>query len=1442
MRKSLFAICAPLVLLAGLCLLPLKTTAQSAIPADETEAPQYVTQQWTVEDGLPVNTVNDIAQTEDGYLWLATFDGLVRFDGAQFTVYQSGTHDGLPSSRILDVEAVGQVVWLCTESQHLVRMARGTFQTIALPNVLTLHVTDNQTVWAGTEDELFRVEATGGATPVQGAYIQGQISTVHQTPEGDLWVGTSEQGVYRYAQNGALNRVTGEGALLNTRINSIASRGDGTVLIAAWNGVWRWDEGEVEAVQSAQGEETGASFLIQKDHAGTHWVSAEQSVYRYEAGVLVRAADHESRSRNQLPGSLIQSDTTGEQEAVWINAVRGVLREGQTMLATPVRITQIHQDNEGNMWVATDGAGIYQLRRSQIKVYGAQEGVGSGNIYPILQRHDGSIWLGSLGGGLTRITSEDTTTVIPQQGASMLEDVWALHETRDSTLWVGGAGLCRWEAGQCAPYETEMPPDFGRVLAIYEDASRTLWVGTNRGLYQRTPSSGEGPPSWARYTPQNSRLPHRIVRAIHETDEGALWFGTNGGGLAIYEDDAFYPFSKDEGLPSNLVRDIHGDEAGTFWVATEDRGLLRIEWPEQSATDTAIRDASITTLTTQDGLLANGIHRIIEDDEERMWMSTNQGLFWAHRSELHAVAQGTKDRVATVRYTERNGMRNREGNGGMQPAGMRDRQGRIWFPTQAGAAVINASEVRASRAPPPVHIERVVTSDSTYRPINGRVELATHAHSFDIVYTAIGFSDPEQMQFRYQLEGVDDEPKSGGMQRRATYTSIDPGSYAFTVHASNEDGIWNEEGATVTIEVPPHFYETWWFYALMGIVGIAALGWAYRIRTAALKKREAELERTVQARTEELRHEKQKTKEALGLAEGQADRLERIDAVKSQFFARISHEFRTPLTLTLGPIDNILEADETTLRPDEREQLSMARRNATRLTHMVNQLHDLAQLETGTMAVQPEMRDVVAFVSNCIQAFQGLAERRSIKLGFEADAASHPFAFDPAKIEKFIASLITNAFQATQAGDEIQVVLQTKQTYQSPQTDAAVSSNEAIVLIIEDTGSGMPPAQFQYLRAFFQKEDPEGWSHNDRFIGVGLNLVNELVALHEGTIRLQSREGEGTTFTIHLPEQHVDDVGATEPAPEEGADPSVEVLPNGEPGRSDIGGSSLQLAERVLALEEDRTVPNEEKQTQDDQTTVLIIDDNADFRSYLRWHLESTYRVVEAENGTEGYKAAQSLLPDIAIADVMMPGMDGLALCQAIKNHPDIDQIPVIFLTAAEDSKTRVQGYEAGGDAYLTKPFDAEELKALIENLVQARQTVRAGTDDVPNKDDPETSASNLQTLPFDQRLEAAIEAHFSDPGFGVAALAEAMAMSTSQLRRKMDRYYERTPVQLIRHWRLEAGAELLKDRPDVTIGEIAYAVGFNSQSYFSRAFKDAFGASPSSYRRQHASPEEGSG
>ena len=1408
-------------------------------------APSHVAQQWTIEDGLPVNTVNDMVQTEDGYLWLATFDGLVRFDGVDFTVYQSGKYDGLPSSRILKLYHEGSDLWLHTESKALVHKQGNQFRIIDLPDVYDVFRTHDDTLWVSTQRGLYKQTAgrTFERVPVD---LQGIVTTIHQTGDSTLWLGTGTDGVYRYAPDGSLTHITEDDGLADPDVIAIDSTPEGTVLLGSWGGLQRWDDGTLTRIASGGEPITQPVFQIESDADGQLWLRTDEYVYRYRDGEAEQSLYQAVGATFRPQGSLMAMSPGGER---WINAGHALWKGDTNVFSATVEISQLMYDHEQSLWVATQGEGLFQIRPSQMHVYGAPEGVGTGNVYSILQRQDQSVWVGTLGGGATRIASQDTTTFMLRKGTAVLENVWALHETDDGTLWLGGNRLCKWADGQCARPDEDGPITGRRVLAIYEDQDDYLWVGTTEGLYRRAPNKGPQSGAWVRYVPENSNLSHRIVRSIHETPDGTLWFGTNGGGLSVYHEGAFMTFTTNDGLPSNLIRPVYQDAEGIFWVGTEDRGLVRIALPDERPLTEALDQASITTYAKHEGLFDNGIHHIQEDGHGRMWMSTNRGIFWVEKEQLNAVATGTRSAVASTSYTERDGMRNREANGGHQPSGMRDADGRLWFATQEGAVVFDPDTIRKNRVPPPVQMERITTVDSTYTlHEDTEIKLAPHERNFEISYTALSFIDPKNIAFSYQLHSFNTESRevSG---RTATYTNIPPGTYTFTLRASNSDGVWSDRNATLTLKIAPYFYETWWFWLGCGLLGIGVLFGGYRMRVRALEKREQELNRKVEARTATIQAEERKTQEALATVMEQAEQLEQIDASRTRFFSHISHEFRTPLTLMLGPINALLESAGDVLNPDEKRQLRMARRSAQRLTQLVDQLHDLAKVETGTMSVQAEYGDIVAVIEEAVESFTSLAMQHDITLVWNEDLGSHTIAFDAVKVEKIASNLLANAFEATDEGGTIRTTLRTA-------AEAANTSKRGVALTVEDTGVGIPPDQQAYLQQHFDRETST-WTLGNPRLGIGLNLVHELTRLHGGWVDFDSEEGQGTRFTVYLMHQpdHVDHEDDTEghtltadtnnpadttPAgsprnPSKEAEQKPDALP-----QADARFESETSAEAASPDEETATEETTDEET--DRPVVLVIDDDDDFRTYIRWHLAPDYRVEEAAGGHAGYEAAQRILPDLVLLDVMMPTLDGFELCTMIKEHPDIDHIPVIMLTARTDAESRIRGLGSGADAYLTKPFDTDELEVRIENLLASRRALqrafqrRNGDGALPDAEGADAQPNPDAEPELVESVETCIARHFTNPDFGAAELAEAVAMSPSHLRRKMKAHYDRTPIQLIRYRRLQAGAKLLRDEPDTTIGEVAYAVGFNSQSYFTRSFRDVFGQTPSEYRATEVS------
>jgi len=603
--------------------------------------------------------------------------------------------------------------------------------------------------------------------------------------------------------------------------------------------------------------------------------------------------------------------------------------------------------------------------------------------------------------------------------------------------------------------------------------------------------------------------------------------------------------------------------------------------------------------------------------------------------------------------------------------------------------------------------------------------------------------------------------------------------------------------------------------------------------------------RRAAARLDAARADEEAAREALQAAQEKIETLEEMSTARSQFLEEISHTFRRPLTLTLGPIDALLDGQFGALSDEVRTQLRLAERNGTRLLWLVNQLLDLAELETGSMSLVPTEGHLPRFVARSLQSFEDLAERRGVRLGFESSLDAPTAWFDEANMERMLANLLSGAFRVAGEGGSVQVAVRPVADAADDEPGAAQDApTTALELVVEHTGAQEVPRPADQLFGTGDEASPHPDPEHIR-TGLGLRLVGELADLHGGKLRIDRSVGSKVRYVVRLPRrpaaQHGNEARTAGSAPA-AAD---ETAPN------DAERGPLALSRRALARREGASDPEDPSPdaAEDDRTTVLVIDDNSVICTLVRAHLEPEYRVREAHDGAEGYALARSLLPDLVITDVMMPEVDGFELCRKIKEDPDIDHVPVVFLTARADVEDKVEGLDVGADAYLTKPFEPEELIARTENLIATRQTLRAsfrGADAAAGgpADGPAATEGGVENakaaLPstaeessLRDRIEEAIAEHLTDPDFGVAELAAATALSASQLRRRMKTIYDRTPVQLIRRRRLEAGARLLKEREDVTIGEVAYAVGFNSQSYFSRSFRDEFDVPPSEYRSE---------
>jgi len=1348
------------------------------------DARSWVHESWTVKDGLPVNSINALIQDHTGYIWAATFDGLVRFDGIRFTVFNSANSEELPSNRIIQLkEGRDGSLWLITEQGHVVRFRDGRFTNVAFEtgkpsrDIAILFVDSLGTVWVGTPDGLWTSEGDRLVRVGRGT-LDARATAITQRRDGTVWVGTDGAGIFRVSDDRQVTKVVTDSAIDADFIIRLVEDASGALWIGGNHGLWvlRDRAAQVKAPQPL----SLVSIVAQTPTTRALFAQTASGVYRIESDSAIPVTPGFSTN-----GLRLWADT----EAMWSVGGQDVFRDGQRVFTLAERrvVTAAIFDREGSLWLGTDAGGLHRFKQALFTTYSVAEGVAYPNVYATYVDRSGTIWLGTWGNGVSRLDPvTGRASTLPTLTNPLA--VNSFYQDATGAIWIGigsfGGGVL-----VCAPPSMTCRADGPRALrdravfALYGDADGRMWAGASGLLFRYDGKS------WTSF-PSPSGGPEATVRAFASTRDGALWMGTNGGGLTRYREGAFTRVTHTDGLPSDLVRSLYEDADGWLWVGTEGRGLARLDprsWDAApgSAPKTARR---IVRIGTKDGLFDEVIHQILEDDAGRLWMNTNRGIFWVPRAELNAFAEGKVSRIHSTAYTERDGIRNREGNGGVQPAGAKGPDGRLWFPTQDGVVVVDPAKVRRERLAPPLVVEQLVARGEARRPEHDSIALRPNERDVQIEYTALTFLEPTNVRFRYRLDPYDAGWVDVGNRRTAFYTKVPPGRYTFVVEASDAAGGWYEPGTRLAVRVLPRIWETGIFrVALAATLGILLFA-AIRLREARLRTRALQLERVVDERTAALRDREHE------LADRNA-RLQSLDHAKTRFFANVSHELRTPLTLTIGPLEDLrMRAGG---EPEVERWLDIALRNARRLLRLVNQILDVAKLEAGAMRLAPRALDLAPFTRGVVAAFAPVAERKAIHLttdtpdtlvgGFDADA-----------VEKILTNLLSNAIKFTPGGGTVHVGLS--------------SDGASARLVVRDSGPGIPPDQIAHVFERFYQVD-ESATRTQPGTGIGLSLVKELVELHGGTITVESGS-DGTTFTASIPAREVAEGVAI-------------------PADADVPGtSSLVTAVTAEQLGRPAEPAPADDDRADDVPTLLVVDDSADLRSYIRDHFAARFRVLEAADGAEGIALARRHLPDVVVSDVMMPGTGGHELVRVLRTSAETDFLSIILLTARAEDEQRLEGLERGADEYMVKPFEMRELDVRVRNLIESRRRLRQRFSSAA----PEVRATPSGLAPDDQayvaRVRELIRRRLGDPDFGVGELADGVSQDRSHLFRRTKQLFGESPSDLIRRMRIEEGKRLLAEGT-ATVTDVAYAVGFNSLSYFCSCFQDAYGSTPAAYRNR---------
>jgi len=758
-----------LACLAGLFLLNCFVDARAA---------QYRLKAWTVENGLPQNVIRGMAQTPDGYLWIATLDGLARFDGVNFTVFNKSKTPGIVSNRFSSmVPGQNGDLWLTNESESVTRFHNGSFHPY------------------GPEDGI-------PANSVRG---------IARDSTGNLWILSDESIMKWNSVSGEFIDVTPDGFRMHSQPLRWENAG-------FWgqdkSGLHVFSQGRVQSYPLPSWLPDGSIWDVGIDASGTTWLET----FDGKQGFISADKQTVEQADPDHPRMISYRDLHGH---IWTQHIGPRLvrfldfeSSGQTV---NLPLTRFLEDREGNVWIGTEGNGLYQLQEQSIEVYSKAQGLIDQDVYPIYQDRSGATWIGAWQLGLSSFRDGRFTNYSTEQGLPG-RLVSALGGDRDGNLWIAThGGLITFRNGQFRK-PAVLLPEHAVAQAIMQDRGGTVWIGTTNGLV----AYRDGP---SRTLTVQDGLAGNDVKVIIESASGDLWIGGYGG-LTRLHGGQCTRWGERDGLPSDNIRAIYEDRDGVIWIGSYDGGLGRY------------KDGKFTRYTERDGLFNNGVFQILEDERGNLWMSSNRGIYRVSKQDLNAFADGKRTTITSVAYGQADGMLNVECNGGMWPAGIKAKDGKLWFPTQDGVAVIDPQTVRINPQPPPVVIEAVLV-DRLSTPIQNSLRIPPGKENLEIEYTALSFIRSEQIRFRYRLEGLDSNWIDAGSRRTAYYPHLPPGTYTFHVIADNSDGVWNDIGQKLTITVLAPFYQRWWFITIEALAAAALVTLAVYYRISQLQKAQA---------------------------------------------------------------------------------------------------------------------------------------------------------------------------------------------------------------------------------------------------------------------------------------------------------------------------------------------------------------------------------------------------------------------------------------------------------------------------------------------------------------------------------------------------------------------------------------------------------------------------
>ncbi len=1354
----------------------------------------------SVEDGLSSSTVYAILQDSRGFMWFGTNKNINRWDGYKIKIYTLGVITTL-------YEDTQGVMWVGTmyglnkfnrETEDFTRyVINDDSIDNVLQNIIYEIIEDNSgALWIATGYGLCRFDAATGKVKrfipkpedPKPAFSDNYIMSVSEIEKDRLLLGTRNGLISFNTETGEFTKLPFNDPAVDNKphINKVYKDRAGNLWLGmAWGGLIQYNIENAEFDRYLFNSENPSSLsnnfieTIHEDQSGKLWIGTSGGgLNKFNRDTKrFTAYNHNSRDAASIGSSSIQA---------------------------------IYDDKDGNLWIGTFDNGISMISKwgKPFKHYMHDtedaSSLGDGKVMAICEARSGDLWVAQWGSGISRLISGSKKFIHYVYNSSAQisigsDNVGDIYEDRSGYIWVGSKGLERIDplTNQVIHYRYDPNNNNslgGRlVFTIYEDRQGIMWFGTYDGGLDRFDRNSGTFKNYKHDPSDSMSLSNDFVLSIYQDSKDNLWVGTVNGlcrmiqlengreGFVRYKNDPLNPIS----LSSSYIHDIFEDSKKRLWIATN-YGLNLFNREEES----------FIPFTKEDGLPDNSICSILEDDHKNLWLRTEIGL-----------AKFNPEKIVFRTYDERDGLKNYRSVSSGFKAFHKGKSGKIYYGGMNNLAVFYPDSLKDNPNPPRIVLtdfklnnKPVEIGDSSYlkKTITETktIELPYYENILSFEFSALDYTAPGKNQYAYKMEGVDrDWVYTDAARRYVSYTNLDPGEYVFSVKGSNCDGVWNEEGVSVSIIINPPWWATWWAYILYVIFTVSLFTGVTRFYL-----------------------NRQRLKHQLVLEHEHAEKLGEIDQLKSRFFANISHEFRTPLTLILGPVKQIMNKINDT---KVKEELKLVHRNANRLNGMVNQLLDLSKLEAGRMELKTIKINIIPFLKGLVFSFASLAERKKIALKFNSDLEELLVYVDKDKVEKIIYNILSNAFKFTSEGGSVEIEIKSKPPFNSPFTKGGKEEGSAEISI-SDTGIGISEERVDNIfDRFYQVDGSHTREHEGT--GIGLALTKELVELHKGEIAVESEEDKGTTFVIRLP------LGRDHLKPEEIIEEKVEEK------KDILTIDEVEFNDEIKAQEKFDIETFTETGLSADKAgkpLLLIVEDNVDVRNYIKGYLEESYKIIEAVNGNDGFHKSLQSSPDLIVSDVMMPEMDGFELCEKLKTDERTSHIPIILLTAKASGQDKIGGLEMGADDYIMKPFDAEELQVRIKNLIDQRKKLREHfkKEGLVNLDNKNITSIDKKFL---KKILEIIDSHISDSGFSIDKLADEIGLSRSQLHRKLVSLIGESPGDLTRRIRLYKAAKLIEEKFG-NISEIALEIGFSNPANFAQSFRHQFGVSPSEYEKQH--------